>query len=112
MKIFAKMDPEDAHCLAINLLRFGLFPHNRFLSKDPILEQNIFGINFSNPIGLAAGFDKNAEAFKSILSLGCGLLRLVHLHQDHNSAIQNLELFGYWKMRLQSVDMALTMMVS
>ena len=76
MKIFAKMDPEDAHRLAINLLLFGLFPHNIFLSKDPIMEQNIFGINFSNPIGLAAGFDKNAEAFKSILSLGCGFVEV------------------------------------
>jgi len=59
MKIFAKMDPEDAHRFAINLLRFGLFPKNKILSKDPILEQDVFGINFSNPIGLAARFDKN-----------------------------------------------------
>ena len=49
------------HRLAINLLRFGLFPSSKLL-LDPILEQNVFGINFSNPIGLAAGFDKNAEA--------------------------------------------------
>ena len=76
MKIFAKMDPEDAHCLAINLLRFGLFPKNKSLSKDPILEQDVFGINFSNPIGLAAGFDKNAEAFESILALGCGFVEV------------------------------------
>ena len=41
MKIFAKMDPEASHRLAINLLRFGLFPKNKFLSKDPILEQDV-----------------------------------------------------------------------
>jgi dihydroorotate dehydrogenase len=76
MKIFAKMDPEDAHRFAINLLRFGLFPKNKILSKDPILEQDVFGINFSNPIGLAAGFDKNAEAFESILALGCGFVEV------------------------------------
>ena len=71
MKILGKMDPEDAHRVAINLLRFGLFLNEKFLSKDPILEKDVFGINFLNPIGLAAGFDKNAEAFKSILLLGC-----------------------------------------
>ena len=76
MKIFAKMDSEDAHRLAINLLRFGLFPKNKILAKDPILEQDVFGINFSNPIGLAAGFDKNAEAFESILALGCGFVEV------------------------------------
>ena len=76
MKIFAKMDPENAHRLAINLLRFGLFPRNKILSKDPVLEQDVFGINFSNPIGLAAGFDKNAEAFESILALGCGFVEV------------------------------------
>ena len=58
MKILAKMDPEDAHRVAINLLRFVLFPNEKFLSKDPILEQDVFGINFSNPIGLAAGLIK------------------------------------------------------
>ena len=67
MKIFAKMDPEAAHRFAINLLRFGLFPSSKLLSKDPILEQNVFGINFSNPIGLAAGFDKNAERLSQFL---------------------------------------------
>ena len=76
MKIFAKMDPEAAHRFAINLLRFGLFPSSKLLSKDPILEQNVFGINFSNPIGLAAGFDKNAEAFEPILALGCGFVEV------------------------------------
>ena len=76
MKIFAKMDPEASHRLAINLLRFGLFPRSKLLSKDPILEQDVFGINFSNPIGLAAGFDKNAEAFESILALGCGFVEV------------------------------------
>tara|TARA_B100001115_G_C15492801_1_gene232936 strand:- start:255 stop:461 length:207 start_codon:yes stop_codon:yes gene_type:complete len=58
MKIFAKMDPEAAHRLAINLFRFGLFPGRKLLSKDPVLEQDVFGINFSNPIGLAAGLIK------------------------------------------------------
>ena len=76
MKIFAKMDPEAAHRLAINLIRFGLFPSSKLLSKDPILEQNVFGINFSNPIGLAAGFDKNAEAFEPILALGSGFVEV------------------------------------
>ena len=104
-KIFAKMDPEAAHRLAINLLRFGLFPNSKLLSKDPILEQDVFCINFSNPICLAAGFDKNAEAFEPILALGCGFVEVGSFSPDHNSVIQNLELFAYWKTRLQLVDM-------
>ena len=76
MKIFAKMDPEAAHRRAINLLRFGLFPNSKLLSKDPILEQDVFGINFSNPIGLAAGFDKSAEVYNEIFKIGFGFVEV------------------------------------
>ena len=75
MKIFAKMDPEAAHASPLIFCSLGCFS-SKLLSKDPILEQNVFGINFSNPIGLAAGFDKNAEAFEPILALGCGFVEV------------------------------------
>tara|TARA_B100000575_G_scaffold286763_1_gene283974 strand:- start:761 stop:1123 length:363 start_codon:yes stop_codon:yes gene_type:complete len=76
MKIFSITDPEDAHRITINLLRFELFPKNKILPKDPVLEQNIFGINFFSPFGLAVGFDNDGEAFELILALGCGFVEV------------------------------------
>ena len=42
--------------------------------NDPILHQHIFGFDFSNPIGMAAGFDKNVEVVNSLLNLGFGFV--------------------------------------
>ena len=53
-------DPEDAHRMAIQGLR--LLPPVKQRPDDPKLAVRAFGLNFPNPIGLAAGFDKNAEA--------------------------------------------------
>ena len=57
-----KLDPEKAHTLAIQSLKFNLvsnvFDENK---NDPILKTQIFGKDLSNPIGIAAGFDKNGD---------------------------------------------------
>src|SRR6202035_1276773 len=53
-------DPEDAHRLAIQGLK--LLPPVRLRPDDPKLAVRAFGLNFPNPIGMAAGFDKSAEA--------------------------------------------------
>ena len=45
-------------------------------SDNPILAQHINGLDFPNPIGLAAGFDKNAEVIKSMFSLGFGFVEV------------------------------------
>jgi dihydroorotate dehydrogenase len=67
-------DPEDAHRLAIQGLR--LLPPMRPRSDDPKLAVRAFGINFPNPIGMAAGFDKSAEAPDALLRLGFGFVEI------------------------------------
>ena len=69
------MDPEMAHGLAIKGLRSGLVPAApRF--EDSILEQTLWGRTFSNPVGLAAGFDKNAEVCDAMLAQGFGFVEI------------------------------------
>jgi len=67
-------DPEDAHRLAIQGLR--LLPQVRPPSDDPKLAVRAFGLNFPNPVGIAAGFDKNAEAPDALLRLGFGFVEI------------------------------------
>jgi dihydroorotate dehydrogenase len=65
------IDPETAHGLAIRALKAGLIaPPERL--DDPCLRVSLWGLDFSNPVGLAAGFDKNAEVFASMLAQGFG----------------------------------------
>ncbi|HEY0329184.1 MAG TPA: quinone-dependent dihydroorotate dehydrogenase [Rhodopseudomonas sp.] len=68
------LDPEDAHRLAIQGLR--LLPQIRPRDDDPKLAVRAFGLNFSNPVGIAAGFDKNAEAPDAMLRLGFGFVEI------------------------------------
>jgi len=67
------LDPEDAHGLAIAALRAGLGPRARGAS-DPILATTLAGMPLTNPIGLAAGFDKNAETARAMLAAGFGFV--------------------------------------
>jgi dihydroorotate dehydrogenase len=68
------LDPEDAHRLAIQGLR--LLPPLKPRVDDPKLAVRAFGLNFSNPIGMAAGFDKNAEVPDALLRLGFGFVEI------------------------------------
>jgi len=66
-----KLDPELAHSLAIQFLKNFYIP--LFPSKDDeILKTTVLGKEFLNPIGLAAGFDKNAEVYDKMFALGFG----------------------------------------
>jgi dihydroorotate dehydrogenase len=67
-------DPEDAHRLAIRGLR--MLPPSRPRLDDPKLAVRAFGLNFPNPIGIAAGFDKNAEVPDALLRLGFGFAEI------------------------------------
>jgi dihydroorotate dehydrogenase len=67
-------DPEDAHRLAIQGLR--LLPPVRPRADDAKLAVRAFGLNFPNPIGMAAGFDKSAEAPDALLRLGFGFVEI------------------------------------
>lgn len=68
------LDPEDAHRLAIQGLRF--LPQVKPRTDDPKLAVRAFGLNFPNPIGMAAGFDKSAEVPDALLRLGFGFVEI------------------------------------
>jgi dihydroorotate dehydrogenase len=68
------LDPEDAHRLAIQGLR--LLPPLRPKPDDPKLAVRAFGLNFPNPVGMAAGFDKSAEVSDALLRLGFGFVEI------------------------------------
>jgi dihydroorotate dehydrogenase len=68
------LDPEDAHRLAIRML--ALAPLPRAAADDKRLATRAFGLNFNNPIGIAAGFDKHAEVPDALLRLGFGFVEV------------------------------------
>jgi dihydroorotate dehydrogenase len=71
------LDPEIAHDLAIKSLKFNYLPSKMFEVEDEqMLNIELLGKKFPNPIGLAAGFDKSAEVFNSLLKLGFGFVEV------------------------------------
>ena len=71
------LDPETAHDLTIKSLKFNYLPSKMFEVEDEqILNIELLGKNFPNPIGLAAGFDKSAEVYNSTLKLGFGFVEI------------------------------------
>lgn len=67
------LDPESAHNLALKALRWGLVGRDT-QPDDPLLGVQAFGRSLPNPIGLAAGFDKNAYAVSALGKLGFGFV--------------------------------------
>ena len=72
-----KIDPERAHTLAVKSLKFNLvsniFDENK---NEPIFKTKIFEKELANPIGMAAGFDKNAEVYNALFRLGFGFVEV------------------------------------
>ncbi|MBI5165233.1 MAG: quinone-dependent dihydroorotate dehydrogenase [Magnetospirillum sp.] len=69
------LDPEVAHQAVVRLLKWGLVPApGRF--EHPALEVPLWGLRFPNPVGLAAGFDKNAETPDAMLRQGFGFVEI------------------------------------
>lgn len=81
--IFFLFDPEKIHHFTFSLIKFcckiPLIP-NLFRSlyqvKDKKLERNLFGLTFKNPVGLAAGFDKNAVLYNELANFGFGFIEI------------------------------------
>ena len=76
-------DPEKIHYVTFSLIRFfckvpffsAIF-RAMYLIEDKRLERNLFGITFKNPVGLAAGFDKNAVLFNELANFGFGFIEI------------------------------------
>jgi dihydroorotate dehydrogenase len=68
------LDPEDAHALTLRMLKFAPVPHA--VRDDKRLAVRAFGLNFPNPVGMAAGFDKHAEIPDVLLRLGFGFVEV------------------------------------
>jgi len=73
MPILRRLDPETAHNLSLKALTLGLAGRDK-TPDDPILATTAFGRTLPNPIGLAAGFDKNAVAINALGQLGFGFV--------------------------------------
>lgn len=65
------LDPEDAHSATMMAIKSGLSPQYKPIN-DPRLEVKLWNKTFPNPVGLAAGFDKNAEGIAAVLKMGFG----------------------------------------
>ena len=73
--VLGLLDPETAHALTLWALRHGLGPA-RSVPDDPILAVRLWGRDFANPLGLAAGFDKNATVIGPTLRWGFGFVEV------------------------------------
>ena len=70
-----KFSPEVAHSLAIKALKLNAIPKKK-IENQSILKTEIFNKTLENPIGVAAGFDKNAEVYNSLFNLGFGFVEV------------------------------------
>lgn len=80
--ILFNFDPEKVHHFTFSMIRFltaiglgGLF-RSMYKLKDPRLEREVFGLKFQNPVGLAAGFDKDAKLFRELSNFGFGFIEI------------------------------------
>jgi len=78
-----RFDPEDVHHFSFNAIKtfykipgFAWIQQRMFKVNDPILERELFGLKFENPIGLAAGFDKDARLYKELSGFGFGFIEI------------------------------------
>lgn len=76
-------DPEAVHHFTFSYLKFihkipfvGACIRKKYQLKHPALEREVFGIKFPNPVGLAAGLDKNAELYKELSNFGFGFIEI------------------------------------
>lgn len=70
-----RMDAEKAHAATINLVQKNYAPLTRSADAQS-LQTTVWGLNFSNPLGIAAGFDKQAQAMRGLLQMGFGFVEV------------------------------------
>lgn len=71
-----QLDAETAHQMTIKALKLGLGPRLCAGTEPKSLRQDLWGRSFPNPVGLAAGFDKNAEVIKEMFDIGFGFIEV------------------------------------
>ncbi|XP_056008517.1 dihydroorotate dehydrogenase (quinone), mitochondrial-like, partial [Ostrea edulis] len=69
-------DAETAHRLGILAAKYNIVPRKQKKPDSPILSSVVFGREFCNPVGLAAGFDKDGEAVKGLKKMGFGFIEI------------------------------------
>ncbi len=69
------LGPEEAHEATLMALQCGLYPRS-ITADDRIMSQSVFGLEFPNPIGVAAGYDKDARVPDALLAMGCGFAEI------------------------------------
>ncbi|WP_299257090.1 quinone-dependent dihydroorotate dehydrogenase [uncultured Aquimarina sp.] len=81
--ILFKYDPETVHHFTFRMIRimskipfFSSIFRSLYLVKNPVLEREVFGLKFKNPVGLAAGFDKNAILYNELGNFGFGFIEI------------------------------------
>jgi dihydroorotate dehydrogenase len=81
--ILFKFDPEKVHHFTFSLIRFlhkipfvGTLINSYYEVKSPKLEREVFGLKFKNPVGLAAGFDKDAKLYNELSNFGFGFIEI------------------------------------
>ena len=81
--ILFKIDPETVHNITFWLIKFlhylpgfGLIMRSYYEINNPKLNREVFGLKFKNPIGLAAGFDKDAKLFNELSNFGFGFIEI------------------------------------
>lgn len=75
LSVLRRIDPETAHGLALKALKAGIAPAPGPVTS-PRLKTRLAGLDLPNPVGLAAGFDKNAEALAPLMRAGFGFLEV------------------------------------
>lgn len=78
-----QFDPEKVHYFTFSMIRFlhkipglGALIRNYYHLNDPKLVRNVFGLKFKNPVGLAAGFDKDAKLYQELSNFGFGFIEI------------------------------------
>lgn len=81
--LFFSFDPEKIHHFTFSLIKFSskipgfsAFFRSLYAVNDKRLEKNLFGLTFKNPVGLAAGFDKNAVLYNELANFGFGFIEI------------------------------------
>ena len=98
--ILFSIDPERVHYFTFSMLRKLLklpaiqkLIRKKFVVEDPLLEREVFGLKFKNPVGLAAGFDKDAKLYRELSNFGFGFIEIGTLTPKPQPGNEKIRLF-------------------